>query len=144
MTSIRMIRATLPLLLAAGLIAGGCSKSSSSNPTMPVAGADVTLTVLGMNGANSFSPNPGTMTAGQTVAWHNSDSITHDIAADDGSFNTGGIAPGTTSAPIRISTSGAWPYHCTIHPTMVGTLTVNAAAMGGGGGGYPPLASPRD
>jgi plastocyanin len=131
------LRFALPLLLATGLAIGGCGKSSSSSPTMPVAGgADVTLQILGMNGANSYSPNPGMATAGQTVAWHNNDSITHTATADNGSFNTGNIGPGGTSAPIRMPTAGSFGYHCAIHPTMTGTLTVAAAPVPPPGGGY--------
>jgi hypothetical protein len=56
------------------------------------------------------------------VAWHNSDSTTHHIVSDDGSFDTGDIAPGLTSAAKVPSGGGAVQYHCTIHPTMLGTI----------------------
>ena len=26
---------------------------------------------------------------------------------------------------FTFTTAGVYPYHCTIHPTMVGTITVN-------------------
>ncbi len=136
--STRTMRSALLLLLAAGLLGAGCSKSSSSNPMappVPVNGGGTTLQVLGMNGANSFSPNPGSVTAGMTVAWHNNDVITHTATADNGSFDTGPIAPGTTSAPITMSTAGTFGYHCSIHPTMTGTLNVGMGSAGGGGGG---------
>ncbi len=115
-------------IAVAGLIAlasvGGCSKSSSSNPSSPPAPADVTIEIVGIAGTNSFSPNPANVGAGKTVAWHNADSNTHDIVADDSSFNTGNIAPGNTSSPITMHTGGAFPYHCSIHPSMTGTMVV--------------------
>ena len=91
--------------------------------------ADVTITIVGMNGNMSFSPNPGTVPVGKTVAWTNATSsgyggATHHITADNGSFSTGDIAPGSTSTPIKMSTAGSFAYHCTIHPTMVGSVTV--------------------
>jgi len=134
--STRRMRSAFLLLLAAGLVGAGCGKSSSSNPMappVPVGGGGTTLQVLGMNGSNSFSPNPGAVTAGTTVAWHNNDVITHTATADNGSFDTGPIAPGTTSAPITMPTAGSFGYHCSIHPTMTGTLTVGAGGgvMGG-------------
>ena len=70
------------------------------------------------------SPNPTTMRVGQTVAWKNSDTTTHDATQDAARFGTGTVNAGATSAPLTMSTAGTFTYHCTIHPGMVGTLTV--------------------
>ena len=61
------------------------------------------------------------------MAFRNNDTIVHHIAADDGSWDTGNIAPGATSPSMTMATVGTFPYHCTIHPTMVGTLNVTSA-----------------
>lgn len=132
----RALRLTLGCvaLSAFALVAVSCGSSSSPTTPSPTpsptpggggGGASLTITIVGMNGSQSFSPNPGTVNAGQTISWRNADSITHSIAADNGSFSTGNIAPGATSAPITMGTAGSFPYHCQIHPTMVGSLTVN-------------------
>jgi len=71
----------------------------------------------------AFSPNPLSVAAGTTVTWINNDVTTHDSRADNGSFNTGLISPGA-SASVTFSTAGSFVYHCTIHPGMVGTVTV--------------------
>jgi plastocyanin len=127
----RLSVSLLALLVVA--LAYACSSSNSSpttpTPTPPAGGgganpADVTITITGMNGDQSYSPNPAVVAAGQTVAWKNADSVTHTATADGGSFNTGNIAPGATSAPITMATTGAFAYHCAIHPTMTGSLTV--------------------
>jgi plastocyanin len=122
------LRGILAVLALGGAVACGGS-SYGSNPTpmptptpAPGASADVTITIRGMQGSNSYSPNPGTVKAGQTVAWHNADSTAH--TATGAGFDTGPIAGGSTSAPIRFSTAGTLDYHCSIHPTMVGSLTV--------------------
>jgi plastocyanin len=73
----------------------------------------------------SFSPASATVKVGQTVAWTNSDSITHEPVQDAGVFDAGNIAGGQTSAPIKMTTAGTFSYHCAIHPSMVGVLTVN-------------------
>lgn len=113
------------LILAAVAFTGfACKMSSPTAPTTPVVAADVTINIAGMNDALSFSPNPGTIPVGKTVSWHNVDSTTHNVAANDGSFNTGNIGPGGTSTPIRMNTAGSFGYHCIIHPTMVGTANV--------------------
>ncbi len=106
--------------------------SSSSTPTVPTPGgggggggaANVTITIVGMLGNQSYTPNPGTVKVGQTVAWQNNDVITHTATSDSGAFDTGAIPPGATSNPITMNTAGTFSYHCSIHPTMTGTLTV--------------------
>ena len=81
----------------------------------------MTINVLGVNGAQSFSPNPATLPAGQMVVWHNIDSITHRVVLNDGTLDTGNLNPGASSQPMAINTGGG-PYHCSIHPSMVGTI----------------------
>jgi plastocyanin len=45
------------------------------------------------------------------------------ITADDGSFTSDNLAPGSTFE-ANFSTTGDFHYHCNIHPTMTGTVTV--------------------
>jgi len=117
--------ATSFALVLGALLAGSCG-SSSSTPTAPSGPpADMTITVIGQNGAMSFNPPSATVTVGQTVAWSNSDSITHTSTQNNDVWDTGGIAPGTTTAPVKMTNAGTFQYHCSIHPTMVGVLTVN-------------------
>jgi plastocyanin len=113
--------------IATAVACGGSGYSSSPtapNPTPSAGGgsADVTITINGMQGAQSYSPNPGAVKVGQTVAWKNADSISH--TATGSGFDTGAIGSGQTSAPITFSTAGNVAYHCSFHPSMVGTLTV--------------------
>jgi plastocyanin len=91
-------------------------------PTPPPGGI-VTINVLGVNGTQSFSPNPATLPAGQMVVWHNIDSITHRVVLNDGTLDTGNLAAGASSQPMAINVPNTGdPYHCSIHPSMVGTL----------------------
>ena len=106
------------------IVIGFCLAACNSDNESPNPTADVTINIVGMNGSNSYSPNPANVTVGQTVSWHNSDSTTHTATQTGGGFNTGNIGPGGTSAPIPITTAGDLAYHCTIHPTMTGTLHV--------------------
>lgn len=119
------IRTVVALALAAflAIALSGCGKDS--NPADPPATADVTIEIVANAGASSYAPSPQVVTAGQTVSWHNADGMTHTATANGGAFNTGNIAAGATSAPITMSTTGALGYHCALHPSMVGTLTVN-------------------
>jgi len=92
---------------------------------------------MGQRGAQSFSPNPATVSQGDTVAWHNTDNTTHRIVLNDGSLDTGDLAPGATSTSMRLATNGA-NYHCTIHPTMVGSINSSTGAPPPCTGAYCP------
>jgi plastocyanin len=104
----------------------GCGSSSSTptTPSTPTASADVTASILGQFGSQSFTPNPVSMKVGQTIAWRNTDSIGHTATGDNGGFNTGTLASGATSTPIAMPTAGTFTYHCSIHPGMIGTIVV--------------------
>jgi plastocyanin len=126
------------LMVAVSLCAWGCGSSTdpggtpvtpSPTPTptptptpapTPSSGV-VTINVVRENGAQSFSPNPATLPAGQMVVWHNIDSVTHRVVLNNGSLDTGDLAPGASSQPMSVNTGGG-PYHCSIHPSMVGTI----------------------
>ena len=125
------------VLILAVLLAPSCGGSSSTpttpaNPTTttttvpPATGtADLTISILGDQGGMSFSPAAATLRVGQTVAWRNNDTDIHTATQDGGRFNTGNLTRGATSAPIAMTAAGAFPYHCVLHPGMVGSLTVN-------------------
>ena len=120
-------------VVALGLGVWGCSGNgygggNGGNPSTPTASIPgiVTINVVAVNGAQSFSPNPATLPAGQMVVWHNIDSITHRVVLNDGSLDTGNLNAGASSQPMAINTGGG-PYHCSIHPVMVGTIVPAAA-----------------
>ena len=118
---------TVSTVIALGLGVWGCSGSSysngnSGNPTTPsptIPGV-VTINVVAVNGAQSFSPNPATLPAGQMVVWHKVDNITHRVVLNDRSVDTGDLAPAASSQPMALG--GGGQYHCSIHPTMVGSI----------------------
>lgn len=65
---------------------------------------------------------PETVSPGTDITVTNEDNEAHTITADIGAFDTT-IKPGTGTftAPAE---PGTYPYHCTFHATMKGTLTV--------------------
>ena len=101
---------------------GTTSPSPTPTPAPTAAGADVTIQIVGMAGANSYSPNPGSVKVGQTVSWHNADAVAH--TATGAGFDTGSIPASSTSAPMAFTTAATLSYRCTFHPSMTGTLTV--------------------
>jgi plastocyanin len=100
---------------------GDSSMPSPSGPSAPPADA-VVIDIVGVNGARSFSRNPAAVPAGRPVVWHNVDGITHHVVLNNGALDTGRIAPGEFSAAMMLPNTG--PYHCSIHPSMVGTIAV--------------------
>lgn len=111
------------LVLAAVVLAAaaaGCGGDSKSNPTGPGGGgaADVTVSIQAgsMNaGGNAYSPDTAVVQVGQTIKWVNNDTMVHTATADGGSFNTGNISSGNSSAVITISgATGVRSYHCAI------------------------------
>lgn len=107
--------------VAFGVVAcGGSYDSMPAAPSNPPPAGAVTINIVATNGAQSFSPNPATIPAGQTVVWRNADTTTHRVVLNAGALDTGNIAPGAFSSPMTLPAPG--PYHCTIHPEMIGTI----------------------
>jgi plastocyanin len=78
----------------------------------------------------AFAPSSLTVDNGDTVTWSNGDTVSHTVTADNGTFDTGTIAAGAT-ASVTFSVPGTFAYHCTIHPSMVGTVIVRTASADG-------------
>ncbi len=106
-----------------GLVACGSSGSSSPASTSPssVVVNATQISIVGDRGNLSFQPNPAP-SGKQDLQWKNDDSVVHHIVANDGSFDSGDIAPGQTSKVVAMTTDGT-NYHCTIHPLMVGAVS---------------------
>src|SRR5438067_8077627 len=128
------------IALGLGMWACGGNGYSSGNATSPTPSPSgsgvVTINVIAINGAQSFSPNPATMPAGQTVVWHNVDTTTHHVVLDDRSVDTGDLAPGAFSQPMTIGSTGGGQYHCSIHRVMVGSINQDTQATLPRQGGY--------
>lgn len=74
-----------------------------------------------------FSPATFSVAAGSKVVVANDSQVApHTWTADDGSFDSGSIAAGASSAPITLTKRGTFPFYCKIHGAalMHGTITV--------------------
>jgi len=73
----------------------------------------------------AFSPANITVKKGATVTWTNKDSTAHTVTETDSQTgpNSGDVNPGS-SYSFTFSTPGTYHYHCSVHPEMVGTVTV--------------------
>jgi aldose sugar dehydrogenase len=99
---------------------GGYGSSTPAGPSNQPPADAITINVTGINGDLSFSPNPASVPGGKLIVWHNVDTTTHRVVMNDGELDTGNIAPGAFSQAMAPDAPG--PYHCSIHPAMVGSL----------------------
>ena len=115
------------------------STTSAASTTPAASGANVTVSIISSAGSSAFLPNPAPASTGQTVAFKNSDGTLHHLVADNGTWDSGDIAPGATSRTLSVTSGSALTYHCTIHPTMVGSIngaTAPPPPMEDPNGGY--------
>ena len=120
------LRVWMVSLFLAGLASSGCGSSYPSAAPTPVASNSATITIVGQNGAQAFTPNPASF-GGQQVVFKNNDTVMHRVILNDGSVDTGDIAPGATSRAVTMPGGGA-NYHCAIHPGMIGSTSASTGA----------------
>ena len=70
-----------------------------------------------------FSEAP-TVAAGSEVTFVNEDTAPHTLTADDDAFDSGNVAAGEKGSITAPGEPGEYAFHCEIHPSMTGTLTV--------------------
>jgi plastocyanin len=120
-------RAVVACLCAIVLAAlAGCSGSSAgaaSGSAAPAAGSggaggsDTAITIK-----DFIFTTPASVSPGATVTVHNMDGLAHTVTADGGDFDS--PAPAGTSSFTAPTKPGSYPFHCSIHPEMHGTLVV--------------------
>ena len=98
----------------------------------PEATTSATRTVLMRD--IEFKPRNLTIDPGDTVRWENEDTEPHNAIGEDNSFETPVIDQGETSEHT-FQRSGEYPYFCSIHQGMDGTITVRGSGSGGSGSG---------
>jgi len=96
-----------------------CSKSSGNYS----GGGGGTLTNTIYMKGSVFSTSSLTIMPGTKITWVNDDNITHTVTADDGSFNSGDMNPGS-SFSYTFNMLGIYNYHCVFHAGMTGSVMV--------------------
>jgi plastocyanin len=120
------------------LIAAACSSSgsgSSSNSSSPSNSAAASSSASPSQGAAVSSATisiknfkfgaPLTVKPGTKVKVVNNDSAPHNVTSTSGAFKSATISPGQTSSFTAPSKPGKYPFTCTVHPFMHGSLTVS-------------------
>lgn len=123
--------------LSAALILAACSGGSGSPTTAPSAGgpgattaaapcADSTgTTVVQATVSNNTWSQPVNAKVGDVITWSNSDGVPHKVALDDGSCQMSANIAGGGSKSLVFTVAGTYPFHCSVHPSMKGTITIS-------------------
>ena len=130
-----MLSLRLTAISAILVFATACGGDSSSSPASPsptpsptptpgVPSSSIAIPVGAESLANrAYMPDELNVAVGTTVTWMNTDSISHTSTSNAAGWNSGIVAPGGQFS-FAFQTAGTFPYHCTIHPGMVGTVVV--------------------
>ena len=70
-----------------------------------------------------FQPDELTIAVGDSIVWVNNDPFPHTATSTDADFDSGEIAP-TKSWTFKAVKAGDFPYVCTLHRSMKGTVHV--------------------
>jgi plastocyanin len=126
----RSVLSSLVVVAAAAALVAGCGGSGTAKAPTPSGGSSSSSNAASSSGSaikiDNFAFSPATLTVSghSPIAVANDDSTAHTFTADDGhSFDTGPIDTGASTS-VTAPRPGRYPYHCTIHPFMHGTLVV--------------------
>jgi plastocyanin len=119
----------LVVVLVTSIALCGCSSyGPSSTPTTTPIQLPEGSTVTIQNFA--FTPASVTIPKGTTVTWVNQDTTNHQILNDatgtigqGALFSSNSLTKGTGYS-FKFDNPGTYPYHCSIHPQMKGTVIV--------------------
>jgi plastocyanin len=71
----------------------------------------------------SFGPGALTVAVGTTVTWTNHDDIPHNVVSTDKAFKSK-VLDTNEKFSYTFAKAGTYPYFCSIHPKMTGTVMV--------------------
>jgi plastocyanin len=104
----------------AGLLAGMVLVSTAARSTHATASPrSVTVHIANF----AFEPRDTAVSIGDTVVWINDDEFEHVVVADSQAWSSPTLAHGRHFAFVA-TRAGRFPYHCSAHPVMRGTLEV--------------------
>lgn len=115
----------IPVITAAPTSAASSSSSGAqaSGPGQQVQGQTAAVKVQETDQLK-FNPASQTVKAGQVVEWDNGSSVAHNVTFDDYSAITSDTMNNGDTYQVKFTKPGTYQYHCTFHPGMDGTVTV--------------------
>jgi plastocyanin len=120
--------AILALAACGGGASTGAPAATGSGESAAASGCTPTTTAGTVTAAMAdfaFAPTAIQAKVGDTVTWTNGGPAAHTPTLDnDPTCSTGNIAMGATGS-LKFGTAGTFPFHCAIHTSMKGTVTVS-------------------
>ena len=118
-----MVGAILGLALLGGC--GGGGGAPTPTPAAQPIACDATGTGTPVSIVDfSFNPASVTVSVGGFVTWTNNDGTSHTVTFDSGP-NCGTVSSGGGTQTVQFTVPGTYPYHCSIHTSMKGTIVVS-------------------
>ena len=111
----------LTMTLALGAIAGLVAASIAA--ASPALAAETEVKIDNF----TFNPQQITVKAGHTVTWVNHDDIPHTVTSKTLLFRSKAMDTDDKFS-FTFATPGSFPYFCSLHPHMTGSIVVEAAA----------------
>jgi plastocyanin len=125
MRSILRVALSVTATLALAACSGG-SGAATTGPAASVCNDSTGTTVVAATVQNKTWSQPINAKVGDVITWTNADAVPHKVALDDGSCMMGAnIAPSGGTASLVFTKAGTYPFHCTVHPSMTGTITIS-------------------
>jgi plastocyanin len=97
------------------LFAGSASVTASNQPSAANTAVKIDNFV--------FGPQALTVPVGTTVTWTNNDDIPHTSVSTQGAFKSK-VLDTNEKFSYTFTKAGTYPYYCSIHPKMTGTVVV--------------------
>ena len=82
-------------------------------------------TVVATSVADNTWTQPLSAKVGDVITWTNGDTVPHKVALDDGSCAMSANIPGGGSKSLVFTKAGTYPFHCSVHASMKGTITIS-------------------
>ena len=79
----------------------------------------------------AFVPAIDTISANDSVRWTNDGAVVHSSTSNTGVWDSGTLNPGQ-SYTRQFTAVGSYPYFCSFHPFMQGTIVVKSTAVADG------------
>jgi plastocyanin len=109
-------------LVVGFLVVSGCASGSSE--TVPT-DENVQVEIMQDSGVGHFHRPAETVAAGGTVVWTNNSKYPHNVVFDEKSLKSSPLFNTGETYSLSFPNKGTFVYRCTLHPTMVGNITVN-------------------
>ena len=114
----RRLLALIAAFVLAVAVAGCGGGSTSARDASPVDSGSIVMK------DSTFQPAHVVVPARTTVTWTNGDQVPHNVKFEDGP-SSDNLALGATFQRV-FNDPGTFDYECTIHPGMIGRVTVTA------------------